>query len=165
MKVYTSYFAQIRNMGNGRYPSRYLPISTALWDPKWFHDFRGTNYVFLDKKGVLNGVRCDILSPRECGDSCRGKDKVTGKCLTNDSTNPDKCYFLQRYREQLDGINFNEFMEDLNLTLKSYEDTYNVIDVIPVYMVYETPSNPCSERRAIQEWFKSHGIECSELKF
>jgi hypothetical protein len=34
---------------------------------------------------------------------------------------------------------------------------------IAVFIVHEAPDNPCSERAAIQEYFRSHGIECEEL--
>ena len=53
IKVYTSYFYQIRNMRPGD-----LAFSTALGDPKWFHDFTNDKqYKFIDKRGVLNGLR------------------------------------------------------------------------------------------------------------
>ena len=36
-------------------------------------------------------------------------------------------------------------------------------DPIAVFIVHEAPDNPCSERAAIQEYFRSHGVECEEL--
>ena len=31
-----------------------------------------------------------------------------------------------------------------------------------ILLVYETPDNPCSERVAIQDWFKLYGLEVKE---
>lgn len=157
-------------MGNGTYPSRYVPISTALWDPKWFHDNKDATYIYMDKKKVINGVRCDKLAPHECEGLCRGRDKVTNRCMTNDIIDSDldgniRCPFLEVYRRQLDKIDFDEFMKDIQSTLKSYEDTFKVVDAVPVFIVYEAPDNQCSERRIIQEWFRDHGVECNEIKF
>lgn len=36
---------------------------------------------------------------------------------------------------------------------------------ILVLMVYETPTNPCSERQILIKYFNSKGIDCQELKY
>ena len=36
---------------------------------------------------------------------------------------------------------------------------------IIVLMVYEVPSNYCSERIALQNLFQQHGVECKELEY
>ena len=33
-----------------------------------------------------------------------------------------------------------------------------------ILLVYEAPTNPCSERRVIQEWFKENGYEDPDVK-
>jgi hypothetical protein len=33
-----------------------------------------------------------------------------------------------------------------------------------ILLVYETPDNPCSERIALIDYFKKHGIELEEYK-
>ena len=39
-----------------------IPVSTAMWDPKWFHDFTGDeDYIFKDKRGIYNGIRASIF--------------------------------------------------------------------------------------------------------
>ena len=73
MKIYISYFYQIRN-----FPKTLIPLSTAHWDPKWYH--QKNNKVFLDKRGVLNGLRIDELSPgKECDGLCSGIDNCSIK--------------------------------------------------------------------------------------
>ena len=36
---------------------------------------------------------------------------------------------------------------------------------ILVFIVYEAPNNPCSERQALLDWFNDNGIECKELDY
>lgn len=38
-------------------------------------------------------------------------------------------------------------------------------EIILVLIVYEVPSNECSERIPLQEYFTSHGYECKELEY
>ena len=62
MKVATSYFYQIRF-----FKPNMIPVSTAMWDPKWFHNFKNQYHVFKDRNGVYNGLRYPALSPKgEC---------------------------------------------------------------------------------------------------
>ena len=63
MEIYTSYFYQVRFM-----KPYHIPLSTAVWDPKWFHANRGQDYHFKDKNGVYNGLRAPVFAP--------GKDYV-----------------------------------------------------------------------------------------
>ena len=46
MKLAISYFYQIRN-----FKPNMIPVSTARWDPKWYHDGKGAEYNFIDKNG------------------------------------------------------------------------------------------------------------------
>ena len=38
-------------------------------------------------------------------------------------------------------------------------------EIIIVLIVYETPTNPCSERKSLQDFFNAHGVECKELDY
>ena len=52
MKIRISYFYQIRN-----FKPNMIPMSTAISDPSWFHDWKDSSYIFTDKRGILNGLR------------------------------------------------------------------------------------------------------------
>ena len=54
-----------------------IPISTALSDPKWYHQNKGPQFTFLDKNNVINGLRCKELAPGQiCAGLCNGnRDK------------------------------------------------------------------------------------------
>lgn len=38
-------------------------------------------------------------------------------------------------------------------------------EIIIVLIVYETPTNSCSERKPLQDFFNTHGVECKELDY
>ena len=142
MKIYTSYFYQVRF-----FPSNLIPLSTAIWDPKWFHDFKGQSHIFIDGNGVLNGLRCPQLVPGPiCHDECRGPENCAIK-------SPYRCDFLRHYREQLDKINISEFLSHL-------EELTDGMDI--AFLFHEAPNNPCSERRVVQEWLRDNGMEVKE---
>ena len=76
------------------------------------------------------------------------------------------CSFLQQYRENLENIDFNELYNDMLELANNYKQTENIKEeIILVLIVYETPSNPCSERQALIDYFNSKGIECKELEY
>ena len=56
MKLAISYFYKIRF-----FQPWMIPISTAAWDPKYYHDNKGKDYLFVDKRGVINGYRYEAL--------------------------------------------------------------------------------------------------------
>lgn len=150
-KVYISYFYQIRNM-----KPYMIPLSTAVWNPKWYVKDYGFH---LDKNGVINGLRCMELVPgSQCNSLCRGTEVCTIK-------DPTKCSFLRKYKEQLDAIDFNKFMEELGYHLRHLERHFMQKDneFIPIFIVYETPDNPCSERTVIMDWFRRNNVECIEF--
>ncbi|MCM1324386.1 MAG: hypothetical protein NC218_09505 [Acetobacter sp.] len=154
VKIYTSYFYQLRF-----FPKHYIPISTAIFDPKWFHDNKGPNYVFKDKRGVYNGIRCNPLHP---GPLCTGLCNGTRGCLSL----PGDCLFLQAYRVQLNAINFPQFMQGLEALVNRVCEKENFTEeLVVVFLVYETPDNPCSERQPLLDWFQSHGIDAKELTY
>lgn len=155
LRLATSYFYQIR------FFKKYMfPISTAVWDPKWYHAFKGQNHVFIDKRGVVNGLRIQPLMPgSECDGLCRGLE-------TCNSRNPYECEFLHTYRKQLDAINFDEFMQKLELNITELQRRLNInMDPIAVFIVHEVPDKICSERGTIQDWFESHGLFVKELRY
>lgn len=154
-KVWTSYFYQIRF-----FSPRMIPFSTAVFDPKWYHYFRAQDNVFLDKRGVLNGLRFEELHPNKtCADLCRGKET----CLTKD---PQTCQFLINYGKQLDQIDFGVFIDNLDNFLSSLGSSLQIDKpLIPVFIVHEALDNQCSERAVLQKWFNTNGVLCEELPY
>lgn len=140
--IYTSYFYQIRFFDRDTYP-----FSTAKWDPKWYHDFKGEDYVFEHSSGVIYGMKCYPLIPGpSCDDKCHGREG----CPTGD---PGTCEFLRCYREQLNKIDINQLIEEL-------EGITEGKDICLIF--HEDPSNPCSERWAVQQWFRDNRKEIKE---
>lgn len=156
MKIATSYFAQIRN-----FTRNMVPISTACYDPKWFHNDCGRHFKFYDKRGIINGLRCNNLAPGErCNHLCKG----VKNCDTGD---PDTCEFLQKYWEQLDEIDCAAFERYCNTILDTYSEDTHIPkdDLILVFLVFEKFDQPCSERKSLQRFFKKCGYEAEELKY
>ena len=79
MKIKTSYFYQIRN-----FKPYQIPLSTAISDPAWYHS--KTEDYYIDKNGVINGLRIGMLQPqRSLGYLCGGKN-----CMQKpDKVDPD----------------------------------------------------------------------------
>ena len=141
MKLYTSYWAQVRN-----FPRNLVGLNTTVWPPKYQplgKDARGV--IVLNCKPLIPGHECDYL--------CRG---------TCEPKHPKDCAFLQTYRKQLDKINFNEFytyMEELG-TLIAHQ--HQLEDVNFAFIVFEPPARECSERGPIQDWIRANNIEIEE---
>lgn len=128
MKIYTSYFWNIRNL-----PKNCIPISTALSDPAYFHDFQCKQYQFVDKRGVYNGLRCELLNPRA---------QLSGLCAGACEIKDLNCHFLTGYKKQLDEIDFDNFMQRLeNLCTKVGRFMEIEDELIAVLLVHEAPSN------------------------
>lgn len=143
-----------------------IPISTAMYDPKWFHNFGNNLVTFIDNNGVINGIRSDLLVPKMQPEDGECKGQENGKCLAHSDANYSNCKFLSNYRKQLQDIDFYEFYNNLQAFAVSMKELLNLDkDPILVFMVYETVNNPCSERVTIQEFFKSNGVACDELKY
>ena len=103
------------------------------------------------------GVICVDCPPFKPGYSCDGL--CTGKC---NPKHPEDCLFLQNYKAQLDKINIHSIQESLGKLATQIARDERLQDIDFAFLVYETPTNPCSERVAIQQYFKEHGIECKE---
>lgn len=152
MNIYISYFYKVRFMRPFE-----VPLSTAVWDPKWFHMFHGQDYTFTDKNGVINGMRASMFAPGEsCSNLCRGREN----CKLND---PNSCPFLQRYRQQLNCLDFADFMGNMEKFSNELQRVMNLDRPVDfVLLVHEAPDNPCSERGPLQAWFHDNGYELKE---
>lgn len=149
MKIFTSYFYQVRF-----FKPYMIPLSTAIWDPKWFHDNKDHAYTFVDKNGVINGLRCEALHPgRSCSGLCHG---AAGCSFT-----PDSCEFIKKYKEQLAAVDATDYLHRIeNLCKTAQKQLGFTHEPVAVLLVHEAPSNPCSEREALQEW-----AHCTELSY
>lgn len=143
MKLYTSYFAQLR-----KFPRNLVGLSTAHWNPKW-------RPMGKDKRGVIC-VDCPPFKPgRGCDDLCNGS------C---NPKHPEDCAFLKAYKAQLDKINVIQFKNSLGNLASKIAIQENIQNIDFALLVYETPSNPCSERVIIQQWGKEHNIKIEEWR-
>lgn len=154
MKVATSYFYRIRF-----FTPNMIPLSTAVWDPKWYHRNKDQGYTFVDTRGVINGLRVPAMAPGPtCSDLCRGNEG----CLYS----PDSCAFLKHYRAQLEALNCDDYMRRVNNLLLKMKGVLEFDEEpVAVFIVHEAPANVCSERVPIQEWLTSHGYPCTELDY
>lgn len=155
MKLAISYFYQIRF-----FQPNMIPVSTALGDPKWYHDFKTKDYIFLDKRGVVNGLRCEELHGDEtCSGLCSGREN----CQCGD---PSNCAFLKAYRAQLEKIDLESFLKRVENSAARVQEWMGFKEEpVVVFIVHEAPWNPCSERVALLDYFKSHNVDCRELDY
>ena len=138
-----------------------IPISTAIFDPAWYHNFtKDYNYIFKDKRGILNGLRIESIIEQ-------GKQSNCGPDICPcENKNYSTCSFLCQYRKNLENIDFNKMMADMEDLANRYAIANNIKEeIIIVLIVYETPTNPCSERNPLQDYFNNHGVECKELDY
>lgn len=156
MKVRTSYFYQIRN-----FKRNMVPISTAIWDPAWFHNFTGDySHIFYDRRKILNGLRLEPII-EQGRHSNHGPETCPCECKEYNT-----CSFLNNYRKNLENIDFNRMYNDMLDFAKNYKKEEGIDEeIILVLIVYETPKNLCSERQSLIDYFNSHGIECKELDY
>lgn len=151
MTIYTSYFYQVRF-----FPPNLIPISTAVWDPKWFHDNHNTkdqSYQFHDKRGVLNGLRAPMFAPGE---------NLAGYCGPACGMEPNSCDFLLGYRAQLNKLDFHSIMGRFNALHDQICLREGFSDCDFALLVHEAPTKLCSERVPLQQWFADHGIPVQE---
>ena len=152
MKIRISYFYQIRN-----FKINMIPMSTAMYDPKWYHDFKDPTYTFIDKRGILNGLRLlPIIVQNTDGENhcpCEHKD-------TN------KCPYVHSYEQALEKIDLPKMIKGMSQFCNDYCQQNNIKEEpIAVLIVYEAPNNPCSERWSLIKYFNQHGIDCKELDY
>ena len=147
MKIFITYFYNIRF-----FKPHTIPISTAVWDPKWFHDFQGYDIIFKDKNNVLNGIRYSDLSPANIAPCCPCENK-----------NPNNCQFIKDYTKYLDTLNFDKVYSDLMFIANKSKEILKFDEEPEICLiVYEKPDNPCSERKSLIEYFGKHGISVTE---
>lgn len=154
MRVYISYFYQIRNF------NKYIiPLSTAMFDPKWYHSDGSVYNLFWDKNGVINGLRCyQFIFDKDkyagwCSDTCEWRGKET-------------CPYLNAYRKMLNMIEWSDLMNfftsAITYVANHNKDTDNIDKYDICLIVYETPSSECSERKELVKWFKEHDVDLVE---
>ena len=152
MQVRISYFYQIRN-----FKKNMIPMSTAMSDPDWYHDWQGNDHTFIDRRGILNGLRLRpiIVQEHNGGVSC--------PCEHRDWT---RCPLAKSYQEHLEQIDFDKMMKGISDFCEMYAKQENLKEEpIAVLIVYEAPNNPCSERGALIDYFNNHGVDCKELEY
>lgn len=160
IKFYISYFYQIRNM-----TPNMLPVSTAMYDPKWFHEGKGTGYRYFDKNHVINGVRLGEL----CMEQYR-VDNLVKRGLMCDQLCPrdaQTCPFMQEYAKCIREKNpdFQKFITFCDGYLQFLNQRLNLcLDTI-IFIVHEAPSRGCGERPELQRWFAENGMELKEFNY
>lgn len=171
MKIFVGYFYQVRFM----LPHQ-VPVSTAMWDPKWYHDNRQQEWVFEDKRGVINGLRFKPFVPKmdqwsdHSGDKtnlCNGKNGF-GSCVTNPGQLPMKitehglvenCGFLKHYRKQLESLNCHDALKDLeNYIMNVGMPCLGDHELEAIVLFHETFDNHCSEREPFVLWLQKNGV-------
>lgn len=154
VKIRTSYFYQIRF-----FKENMIPVSTALWDPKWFHKDKKQSYTFIDKRGIINGLRTEMLAPKmESDGECQG----AAKC----SHTSEECKFLKNYYDQLNELDLMEFLGYCKALATECHKKLNMKDdPVLVFIFHEKPDNPCSERVMFTKWLQENGVPCKELKY
>ena len=145
MKIKISYFPMVRY-----FKANQIGVSTAVWKPKYW------NYG-LNKHNSVTGIEEKLLSPyyveQYCCKDCQHKNSVPN------------CPFIKDYRKYLDTVDFNYLMVEFKRIAEDVKKINNYIgEPEIILLVYETPDNPCSERIALIDYFKKHGIELEEYK-
>jgi len=157
MKFYITYFYNIRF-----FTPNMIPVSTAIWDPKWIRDKTHNNtQCCLDKNNVLLGIKEESLifdktvfdtMDEQCQKDCPYKEKIPN------------CQFMIKYKQQLDKIDFTGYL--LPELKRVAEDVRKITNYegepIIVLMVHEPPTVACSERPVLQKFFLEHGIILKE---
>lgn len=151
-KFKVSYFARIR-----KFAPNEIPVSTAMWDPKWFHPKGKPKGVYLDKRNVINGLRVEPFVPHH-NVACPGPRD----CLWS----PDKCTAAMYYQKQLSELKYGDIIHrfaDLEVRLRErFPHLADYPNLTFVFIVYEKPDNECSERFAIRNWFEEMGFTLPE---
>lgn len=105
-------------------------------------------------------MRCEELhGNKNCDGLCFGRDNC-------DTQNPNECLFLKTYRQQLEKMDIDNFIRRAENSLQKIKQQIGFKEEpLLVLIVYEAPSNKCSERKVLLEYFNSKGIECKELDY
>ena len=125
-----------------------IGISTCVWKPKyWIYS--------LTKRGSFQGIEEPQLAPLQieqyCCNDCPHKANVPN------------CPFLIDYRKYLDTVDFNYLMTEFNRIAEDVKKINNYeCEPEIILLVYETPSNLCSERQPLIDYFEKHGIKIED---
>ena len=136
MRVYTTYFANIRNL-----PDNVVPISITLKPPP---GWAGAEFKKLAPPYKLLQMYKEAISAKDLD-----KDKV-------------KDYYQKRYNELvLSKLNPMSVLEELKLIAaeRALEKDFDI-----ALVCYETPLDFC-HRHLVSCWFNSNGIKCKEYGF
>lgn len=150
--MYITYFYHVRHLSENL-----VPFSTAVYDPQWFHANKGAKHNFMDKRGVVNGLRCEPLVPDgTCNNLCHGP--------TSCSQGSPDCTFLQKYREQVQRVDLVKLSQKMQEVCDGLSRKLLIPGMKPILLVYEAKNNPCSERIVLIEEFKRQGLELIEYE-
>lgn len=132
--------------------SNQLPLSTAMWPPKFFAKTSKVSNAHINDKDVILGLTIHEFVPQQqCECPCEKKDW-------------QHCYFIKTYYEQLSKLDFDKVILKYETFAKKTSSLLDSnIDEI-VLLVYEKPDNPCSERIALKRLFAEHNIELKEME-
>lgn len=155
MKYFITNFYNIRF-----FKPNMIPISTAIWDPKWYHNNQNQSFCFLDKNNVINGIREETLMLpiklyQEAGEPCSRECKYT-PYIPN-------CPFMDSYSKYLETVDFNYLLSEFKRVaedvrkINNYEGEPEI-----VLMVHEKPSILCAERPCLVKLFKENNIDLVE---
>lgn len=128
-----------------------MPLSTAMFPPKWYAESNKSK-AFLDKNLVINGLTIHEFVPKSA-EEC--------PCIKK---NPAECSFLKMYRKQLHELNFEKVIQSYEELARKISSITNIEIEEIVLLVYEKPTNVCSERAALKELFHENGQILEELE-
>ena len=75
-----------------------------------------------------------------------------------------KCSFIPQYNAYLHLLDFAKTMQHLEAIATKAAKILNVNAPEIVLLVHEAPTNPCSERASIVDWFQEHGVHVEEYQ-
>lgn len=134
--VYTSYFDKLEDL-----PTNVIPVSICGAAPEWY-----------------KGAQYRKLAPRLA-------------FFQEWKKNHDNDYYIEHFQsEVICKLSFSRVLADLQLKIpyeireKMCSDVFNNKDVHIALICYEKPGEFC-HRHLVADWFKEHGIECSEWEF
>lgn len=157
MKLFTSYYYQIRN-----FRPYMIPIASSMTLPKWYYD--KDYHQYIDKRGIINGIRCrELAMPKDYY-----YDHLEVRCGGRScDADPTKCEFLKQYKEYLDTcLDWKDFYKRAEILSEILKSALKIkSEPFLVICFFESPQNLCSERGAVQDWAKKNGYNLEELKY
>lgn len=152
MKVSVGSFYQVRF-----FDSSVIGLSTAMWDPAWFHGFADKKTVFVNEKGFVCGLKApDFILPLSDYEELERRHVDCGNHCTHDSPN---CEFMKAYRKHLESIGYEDIMRHLRIIADKYDEQgFNKTDKPTeiVLLVHESVKKNCAERVVIKQFFDDY---------